>query len=998
MRFRFGLSITLCALVPALAEAQPVPAIGKLSPIQVDRILVYDNYRMREEDSRRLAALAYTLQSGQLLVSGRLKKDNFLQTVTPPGIYDEATMAAIAGTKNFDDTIKDIAEKKAAQLDGINFSVPLIGRVADFSIDPVPVSLASSSGLQKAQNNVKVMFPPSKNNPIQIVQRDPRAPNFDREFTTEWVSWAYNEVRQGNSLGKALAPLVVKYQGIDPTKDNSALEVVKSSVDTINKIRGIKSPQEVLKALYNYDDVEKTITNGIQDFRNQLADKQQQAAAAVADSKAVAERVRPVQDVAGSLQLTSYLLSITGNQDAARTVGGLANAAGGVANLMQIAETAGPMVLATGYVGLALAVVSAFQSSQQGPSPFPAIFQMLERISQQIEDLRNDIANGLAALDAHLSGQIAAVNVKVDHLNYNVQVIQKQISDLTAMLQNVNAGLSQQIVELADLIIRGEDRSCFQLTGKGTLLRLTRKDFIVCRDTYLDRATTYAKGTLASTSPASISTAPFEEGRSLFPYAETYEALRKEVVESQSDNRRPLANPAVWYRATTLFMTLVQHSGKHFTDVLADQIDPAIQTGEDILEFINTIAVERSESGGKLRQQRFNEFLDKILALQRDVLSKVKGQIDQGGVQANIPKGAGQSPNYDDPYRMLAKKGLNFCQGIRPTVKAVENISVTQSGGGSGSDESINQAAINAAINRPGGRRDLGFGWGDLRARIEGPIGTFNYSNLSFDNSLLRAIDNPVVLMEQIKYKDAQMNYCISQFTFNRINITKQTQVQTSLDMHVKVYVTTKGEAQNPTVLVQEIGGTRDFVTPFYYYYYDDGARPGPMINNVWKNLQGKFDLFFRTVANPEADANRKNIRNDLDQFFSTKGSALYESASASTEAERSKITHLKADILAMSYIGLNPNRPAVRRWLNALDDRAAIPSMDSLIGDIVLRQKDIGKVREDAVAANTRLKAAISEVGSATDIGPITDAITARLNDLKKIKVLRQRVAARTK
>jgi hypothetical protein len=57
MRFRFGLSITLCALVPALAEAQPVPAIGKLSPIQVDRILVYDNYRMREEDSRRLAGL-----------------------------------------------------------------------------------------------------------------------------------------------------------------------------------------------------------------------------------------------------------------------------------------------------------------------------------------------------------------------------------------------------------------------------------------------------------------------------------------------------------------------------------------------------------------------------------------------------------------------------------------------------------------------------------------------------------------------------------------------------------------------------------------------------------------------------------------------------------------------------------------------------------------------------------------------------------------------------
>ena len=128
------------------------------------------------------------------------------------------------------------------------------------------------------------------------------------------------------------------------------------------------------------------------------------AAAAVAAEavKSLSDRVRPVQNVASSLQLTSYLFSIGGNKDAARTIGGLANAADGVANLMQNAATASPMMLASGYVGVALTVYSAFQSSKEGPSPFPALFEMLGEISQQIEDLRRETANNTAALDAHL--------------------------------------------------------------------------------------------------------------------------------------------------------------------------------------------------------------------------------------------------------------------------------------------------------------------------------------------------------------------------------------------------------------------------------------------------------------------------------------------------------------------------------------------------------------------------------------------------------------------
>jgi len=136
-------------------------------------------------------------------------------------------------------------------------------------------------------------------------------------------------------------------------------------------IKGAKTGSEALSKIQNLEDVQTTILGGIHDIHEQLSVNAQAAAAATV--KSLADRVRPVQNVAGSLQLTSYLFSIAGNQDAARTIGGLANAANRVANLMQNAATAAPMMLASGLRGCrALAAYSAFQSSKEGPSPFPA--------------------------------------------------------------------------------------------------------------------------------------------------------------------------------------------------------------------------------------------------------------------------------------------------------------------------------------------------------------------------------------------------------------------------------------------------------------------------------------------------------------------------------------------------------------------------------------------------------------------------------------------------
>jgi hypothetical protein len=643
------------------------------------------------------------------------------------------------------------------------------------------------------------------------------------------------------------------------------------------------------------------------------------------------------------------------------------------------------MMLASGYVGVALAVFSAFQSSKEGPSPFPAIFEMLERISKQIEDMKHDILNSIAALDARISSLVERVQVTADAINYNVQQVQRQISDLRATLQNLTADITQQLSSSADLTLRAEDRQCFQWTGDQTLLSLTRKEFINCRDVYIDRATFYAMDAVSPSLPASVATATFPQG--LFPFAGDYERLREEILGSSIANQKPLANPAIWFRSTTLLMSLLQSNKSYLHDVTNQQLDLVIEAGDDIKHFIETAAIE--DDGVHLREARFNSLIDRIAEVQTAILNKADRQIKNGPIAARVPGGASQLANIDHPYQMLSKQGLNFCQDVRPSLKSVENVTITRSGGSHGTDEIINQSIINR-----GGLGSPGLGWGDLRARMEGVIRGVNYATLSFDNSLLRAVDNSVVLMEQTKHQNAEMSYCISQFDITRLNMSHATQTQVDLDIHVKIFLTTQGQANNPTFLVQELAGTAKTVTPFYWLYYDATPRPDSLIRLPWNQLQHKFDQFFKTVPNQEADDNRGKVDEEMDAHFKEEQTAMYGSVLSSTESEKSEIARLKQKLVILTSIGLNTNHAAVQRWLKTIND--SIPSVEDMVGAILLHDQPIDKARQSTADATSALKSAIVVLGKYNDLAPSSDAISARLSDLRKVEALRATLASR--
>jgi len=216
-------------LFSVVAHGQTTTANNKFTPRQIDHILVLDRLNDRDEDTRRLAAVAYTVHNAQILLTSQANRDALLQATTPSEIYDKDTQIIIAGPNGSVYPLDQIAAKKAAQLDGFTLRGSSIEKVADFSADAI--ALGSSRRSPLAAGTVKLLYPPVKEGVIRLTDRDPRAPDFAQEFTVEWASWAYDQVRRGTPQGLALAPFVAKYQGVDPKKDNASMEAVQKAGD-----------------------------------------------------------------------------------------------------------------------------------------------------------------------------------------------------------------------------------------------------------------------------------------------------------------------------------------------------------------------------------------------------------------------------------------------------------------------------------------------------------------------------------------------------------------------------------------------------------------------------------------------------------------------------------------------------------------------------------------------------------------------------------------------
>jgi hypothetical protein len=245
----------------------PKPPV-EFSPKQVDKIIVLDKMNSREDDTLRLAAVAYTVHNGQILLSRQANKTQMLDGGAPDAFYGQNSdiLAASPGGPHY--SLDQIAARKATQLDGLTLHGTAVEKISDFSAEAL--ALAGSQRSPLAAGTVKLLYPPLKEAVFRLVERDPRTPNLSHEFATEWAAWAYDQVRQGTPEGRALAPYVLKYQDIDPHKDNANTPPVQKAAERVLLIKNTKSGEEALAKLNSADEIQNAIKDGVESIQEQL--------------------------------------------------------------------------------------------------------------------------------------------------------------------------------------------------------------------------------------------------------------------------------------------------------------------------------------------------------------------------------------------------------------------------------------------------------------------------------------------------------------------------------------------------------------------------------------------------------------------------------------------------------------------------------------------------------------------------------------------------------
>ena len=136
--------------------------------------------------------------------------------------------------------------------------------------------------------------------------------------------------------------------------------------------------------------------------------------------------------------LAGYLMQIGGKNDAAQVAFGMAGLVGKVGNLVEKAAEMAPMMLAAGYVGVAIGVVSLFSGTAKSDSPFPAIFEMLKQISRQIDDLRITLTNKLDRMDVRFGNLLNQTILLSEAIKGNADQIRAQLNTLTNQLTQVS--------------------------------------------------------------------------------------------------------------------------------------------------------------------------------------------------------------------------------------------------------------------------------------------------------------------------------------------------------------------------------------------------------------------------------------------------------------------------------------------------------------------------------------------------------------------------------
>jgi hypothetical protein len=532
----------------------------------------------------------------------------------------------------------------------------------------------------------RLLYPPLKAaTSATAVEVDAKTPNLTADFTTKWVAWSYEQIRDNTEAGQAIGPYFSKLSDDDVKEDPSEKTPVRAVLAQIEAIRAETSSEAAAAssaALLNKFGEQAAL-------QQHLSTSVDEIQKVLTSWKETAEPPSPpdvtgLRNVEGSFRLANYALQLAGNDDGARAAATIANAAGKVGDLVEKAADMAPMMLAAGYVGVALAVFSALQSTKSNGPPYEAIFAQLHRISDQIESLRKEMIETLGHIDARL-GNLLVHSIELSKATLaDVRSALIRINEIEGLLQNVLRDVAEASSVLSSLILADEDAKCIQISGDRKFVAPT-DSFITCRDIYVNRAVRFARSSALTTSPTASEK---------FPHASHYERLRGLLGINLPNSEPPVPNPDIWHDGASKLLLLAQNFPQFVREIDYDKttntsltIDPIVQAGKDILNFQYQLCARWSDDGKpSFTSAHLDQLFVAAMDLRRAVAKEISVQLETTGSVIRIEQDADQPFNHDWDFEFLR---TGDSQNVAPTLVSVDHVQITLSGGEHGSDFGI---------------------------------------------------------------------------------------------------------------------------------------------------------------------------------------------------------------------------------------------------------------------------------------------------------------------
>ncbi len=646
-------------------------------------------------------------------------------------------------------------------------------------------------------------------------------------------------------------------------------------------------------------------------------DKTRFTPAQIEDYKRAVEYKKKFQEISGAFGAFSGLATLTGDAEAAAFFNKAGALSEGISEAIQISLTESfaesPMMYAHAYVGVAVLAMNLLNSSSGEDKRMQQLMEQIQKIAEQVEDLRQQMHQRLDVLDYKVARGFEVVTIDVRNLNRGVAITRRQFSDINRDLR-----------EMQNLILSGlsfewrvqtttQETLCWGTNSRGQTIAISEKDFLICRNffalsAYAPQSLTVGVNGVEINGLADLGKISLQE----------LEVLRNTVKDLDPSNEAVLnwgVLPQSWIYGAKSFLQLFKshpnmvelanHTGIMDRDDLS--LDRMIADGRRIIGGISELLLSKNETGYSLKR----DLLENILELYRveaeealDLGYQLQREATANGPNTSI--GSDAPAIMDNNYAFFTApeaRVIDFCEGA---------------------PRDVNVGTFDLTKNKWGWALNAAEPW--KKEYLQG----FSKEWFAWDPSFLPLIPNAVLWASRTNFANTRVIPCfrsveIPSYVFNKAGLEYQVRITIEFQVHSTITgaesfvvgrsVLDTGLQTLPGVkIVAKPGSPQIFLNSFW-------NAPASDWEPVWRNTNQSFVKIEANESNPAFEIFKNAFDAEISKNRADKSVELETILSNRFQVSKYRTLTLIASL------GMDSDNAKAREFLTWLSDEDALPS-----------------------------------------------------------------------